>query len=148
MAEKPTEIGIQRTAPEAASLPVQRTVDGSGRKAAPQPRRRIAVGAGMLVAGLVMTIGAMIALGSRIGPTAVAVRGTELDAVSVFFSGTSGSGAELALVVVLLLMIPVGIVLGVLGYRRITDDGPSMAAVHTSNSPNAVINNVREGFGG
>jgi len=148
MAHKPTEIGIQRTAPEAASLPVQRTVDSSGRKAAPEPRRRIAVNAGMLVVGLVMAIGAMIALGSRIEPTADAVRGTEFDAATVFFSGTSGSGAELALVVVLLLMIPVGIVLGVVGYRRITDDGPSLGAVHVSNSPNAFINNVREGFGG
>lgn len=143
MAGKPTEIGIQRTAPEAAALPVQRTVDSSGRKAAPQPRRRVAVGAGMLVVGLVMAIGAMIALGSRIGPTAEAVRGTELDAVAVFFSGTSGSGAELALVVGLLLMIPVGVVLGVIGYRRITDDGPAMAAVHVSNSPNGVIGHVQ-----
>ncbi len=147
MAGKPTEIGIQRTAPEAAALPVQRTVDSSGRSAAPQPRRRIAVGAGMLVVGLALTIGAMIALGSRVGPTAEAVRGTELDAVSVFFSGTSGSGAELALVVVLLLMIPIGVVLGIVGYRRITDHGPALPAVHVSNSPNAIIGRVNQGNG-
>ena len=148
MASKPSETGIQRTAPEAAALAVERTVDSAGRQAPRPPRRRTAVAAGMLVAGIVLAVGAMIALGTRIGPTAEAARGTDLDAVTLFFFGTSGSVAELVLVVVLLLLIPVGIVLGVLGYRRLTDDGPALAAVHVSNSPNGVVGNGREGFGG
>lgn len=148
MTGKPTETGIQRTAPEAPALPVQRNVDNSGRQAPRPPRRRTAIAAGMLVAGIVLAVGAMIALGTRIGPTAEAARGTELDAATLFFFGTSGSVAELALVVVLLLLLPVGIVLGVVGYRRLTDDGPALAAVHVSNTPNGVIGQGREGLGG
>lgn len=148
MARKPTETGIIRTSPEAAALPTERAVDSSGQpQPSPEARRRRTVGVVLLAVGIVLAIGAMIALGGRVGPTAEAVRGTDLDAVSTFFLGASGSMAELALVVVLLLLIPVGIVLAVLGYRRVTDGGPSLAAVHVSNSPNAVINRV-QGTGG
>lgn len=148
MTRKPTETGIQRTAPEAAALAVERSIDSS-RTPVPsrEARRARTVGVVMLAIGIVLAIGAMIALGSRIGPTAEAVRGTELDAVSTFFLGTSGSMAELALAVVLLLLIPVGIVLAVIGYRRVTDEGPSLPAMHVSNSPNGVINRIK-GTGG
>ena len=148
MARKPSETGILRTAPEAAALPVERSLDSSRRpEATAADRRRRLVGIVMLAAGLVLAIGAMIALGTRVGPTAEAVRGTELDAVATFFLGTDGSALQLVLVIVLLVLIPVGIVLGVLGYRRVTDDGPALAAVHISSSPNGVINRVR-GTGG
>ena len=129
---------IHRTAPEAAPMVAGRATGwGSG--------RRTAVGVAMLVVGVVATFGALIGLGSRIMPTAEAVRDTDLDPVAVYFMGTAGSMGEPVLVIALIALVPIGIVLGWLGYRRLTDDGPSLAGVHQSNSPNAVINRIESG---
>ena len=141
MAPKPTEVGIQRTASDAAALVVERTVDGSGRQAleAPGARRRTIAGVAMLVVGFAVTVAALVMLGTRVGTTAEAVRGTELDPVGVYLLGTEGSGAELAFVVVLLVLVPIGIVLGWLGYRRVSDRGLASPSVHQSSLPSAVI---------
>ena len=132
---------MHRTAPEAAPMVV-------GHAPAPASRRSTAVGIAMLVIGVAAVIGALIALGARIFPAFRAVRDTALDPAAVFFMGTSGSVGELVLVIALMALVPIGIVVGWLGYRRLTDDGPSLAAMHLSNSPNAVINDLSSGGGG
>lgn len=132
---------MHRTAPEAAPMIVGRASAQSG------SRGRVVGALAMLVIGLVATVGALIALGSRVMPTATAVRDTELDPVATYFMGTSSSVAELVLVIGLMVLVPVGIVLAVLGYRRLTDDGPSLAAIHVSNSPNSIINQSGSGAG-
>lgn len=132
---------MHRTAPEAAPMVV-------GHAPAPASRRSTAVGITMLVVGVAAVIGALIALGARIFPAFRAVRDTALDPAAVFFMGTSGSVGELVLVIALMALVPIGIVVGWLGYRRLTDDGPSLAAMHQSNSPNAVINDLSSGGGG
>ncbi|WP_072314568.1 hypothetical protein [Agrococcus sp. Marseille-P2731] len=123
----------QRTAPEAAPMVV-------GRASERPSRRRSTLGIAMLVAGIAAVAVGLIGLGSRMLPTARAVRDTTLDPMATFFMGTAGSTGELVLVIVLIALVPVGIVLGWLGYRRLVDDGPSLAAMHQSNSPNAIIN--------
>ncbi|QCR19159.1 hypothetical protein [Agrococcus sp. SGAir0287] len=141
MARTPTEIGIQRTTLDASALVVERTTDGSGRRGETMPGtgRRIAVGLAMLVGGLVAAMAALGVLGARVGATAEAVRGTSQDATAAYFLGTAGSGAELALVIGLMALAPVGIVLAAIGCRRVTDDGPSLPAVHIASSPNGII---------
>lgn len=124
---------MHRTAPEAAPMVVGRATGwGSG--------RHTAVGIGMLVFGIIATLGALIALGTRIFPAFVAARETGGDAASYFFMGTSGSIGELVLVIALIVLVPVAVAVGWVGYRRVTDDGPSLAGMHQANSPNAVIN--------
>jgi hypothetical protein len=128
-----------RTAPEAAPMVAGRAT-GWG-----DSRRRTLVGVAMLVVGGVLALGSLVALGTRISPAFAAARETGADPASVYFLGASGSGLELALVIALIVLVPVGIVLGWLGYRRLTDDGPSLAGVHVSNSPNAVIGRLDSG---
>ncbi|WP_413317957.1 hypothetical protein AA0Z99_12785 [Agrococcus sp. 1P02AA] len=129
----------QRTAPEAARMVVERASER------PSARRSV-VGIAMLVAGIAAVAAGLIGLGSRVLPTARAVRDTTLDPVATFFMGTAGSTGELVLAIVLIALVPVGIVLGWLGYRHLVDDGPSLAAVHQSNSPNAVMSQGGEGW--
>ena len=59
-----------------------------------------------------------------------------------------GVAAVIGALIALMALVPIGIVVGWLGYRRLTDDGPSLAAMHQSNSPNAVINDLSSGGGG
>lgn len=127
-----------RTAPEAAPMVV-------GRATERPPARRTAVGIAMLVAGIAAVGVGLIGLGARILPTARAVRDTTLDPVATYFLGTEGSTAALVLAIVLIALVPAGIVLGWLGYRRLTDDGPALAALHQSSSPNAVMSQGGEG---
>ena len=151
MARKPTEIGIARTAPEAAALPVERTVDSSGRQAAPQPaaRRTRAAALTMLIAGGLLVAIALVAVGNRVNASVTVARELGSDPVAAFFLGAGEPSVGHALVTIgLLALIPVGIVLGAIGYRRITDDGPAMASMHVSSSPNGVISSAREGLGG
>lgn len=129
----------QRTAPEAAPMVV-------GRASERQSARRSIVGIAMLVAGIAAVAAGLIGLGSRVLPTARALRDTTLDPVATFFMGTAGSTGELVLVIALIALVPVGIVLWWLGYRRLVDDGPSLAAVHQSNSPNAVMSQGGDGW--
>ncbi len=119
-----------RTAPEAAPMVV-------GRASERPSARRTAAGIAMLVVGLAAVAVALVALGGRVLPTARAVRDSDLDPVATYFAGTTGSGSELALVIGLIVLLPVGVVLGWLGYRRLTDDGPSLPALHQSNAPSA-----------
>ncbi|WP_347755586.1 hypothetical protein [Agrococcus sp. ProA11] len=122
-----------RTAPEAAPMVAGRAT-GWGTK------RRTSVGIAMLVVGLGLTAAALIALGARVFPAFDAARDSGVDPAAYYFMGTSGSVLELVLVIGLIALLPVGIVLGWLGYRQLVDDGPSLAGVHQSNSPNAIIN--------
>ncbi|MCH1881849.1 hypothetical protein [Agrococcus sp. ARC_14] len=125
---------MHRTAPEVAPMVVGRAV------AHDASRGRIVAGIAMLVVGIAAVAAGVIGLGTRVGPTAVAVRDTDLDPVAVYFMGTAGSVGELVLVIALIALIPIGIVLGAIGYRRITDDGPSLPGVHVSSSPAATMN--------
>ncbi|GEK81549.1 hypothetical protein [Agrococcus baldri] len=126
---------MHRTAPEAAPMV-------AGRATGWGTRRQAIVGVTMLAVGIALALGAVIALGGRVFPTFATARETGADAASVFFMGAQGSTLELVLVIGLIVLLPVGIVVGWLGYRRITDDGPSLAGVHQSNSPNAVMNQL------
>ena len=58
-------------------------------------------------------------------------------------------GAHDHLIRILKLVLPaaIGVVLAWLGYRRVTDAGPSMGAMHASSSPNGVIGRIK-GTGG
>ena len=150
MAGKPTEIGIQRTAPEAPALAVQRTIDGSGRRAAPSAamRRSRATALMMLIAGCALVAAGLFAVGVRVNEAIAIARERTLDLVATLFLGADGASVgQLVLTIGLFALIALGIVLAWLGYRRVTDDGPSLAAAHVSNSPNGVINRVR-GTGG
>lgn len=129
---------MHRTALEAAPMV-------AGRATGWGSRRNTAVGIGMLVLGVVAALGALIALGGRVFPAFAAARESGGDAATYFFMGTAGSVAELVLVIALIVLVPVALVVGWLGYRRVTDDGPSLAGVHQSNSPNAVLNNLGSG---
>ncbi|SFS09026.1 hypothetical protein SAMN04487783_1199 [Agrococcus baldri] len=131
---------MHRTAPEAAPMV-------AGRATGWGSRRNAAVGIGMLVLGLIAALAALIALGTRIFPAFVAARETGGDAATYFFMGTAGSVGELVLVIALIVLVPVAVVVAWLGYRRVTDDGPSLAGVHQANSPNAVLNNIGAGSG-
>lgn len=148
MAQKPTETGIQRTAPEAPALVVRRTIDGSGRQAAPVTRGSRAAAIAMLVAGCALVGAGLVGAGARLNAAIAIAREASLDPVTTFFLGADrASVGDLLLTVGVLALIPIGIVLAWLGYRRVTDDGPSMASVHASNSPNGVINRI-DGAGG
>lgn len=122
-----------RTAPEAAPMV-------AGRATGWGTTHGTTVGVAMLIIGLIAAIGAIIAIGMRVFPAFDAVRDTGADPAAYFFGGADGSALELALVIGLIVLVPVGIVLSWLGYRRVTDDGPSLAGVHVSNSPNAIMN--------
>lgn len=151
MARKPTEIGIQRTAPEAASLAVERSVDTSGRQYAPSAdaRRGRAAALAKLVVGCALVAAGIIGAGARLNAAIATAREASLDPVATFFLGADGASIpHLLLTVALLALIPIGIVLAWLGYRRVTDAGPSLGAIHVSNSPNGVINRVDGGGGG
>lgn len=131
---------MHRTAPEVTPMVAGRATGwGTG--------RGTAIGVAMFVVGLAVALGALIALGARVFPAFDAARDSGADPATVFFMGASGSVAELVLVIGLIVLVPVGIVLGWLGYGRITDDGPSLAALHQSNSPNAIINDLGSGQG-
>lgn len=122
--DKPTEIGIQRTSPEAPAL-------------------------AMLVAGCALVAAGLVGAGARLNAAIATAREGSLDPVATFFLGADGpSIGDLLLTVGLLVLIPIGIVLAWLGYRRVTDDGPAMAGVHMSSSPNGIIGRGREGLGG
>lgn len=131
---------MHRTAPEAAPMV-------AGRATGWGSRRNTAVGIGMLVLGVVAALGALIALGGRVFPAFAAARESGGDAASYFFMGASGSVGELVLVIALIVLVPVAIVVGWLGYRRVTDDGPSLAGMHQSNSPAAIYNDLGAGQG-
>ncbi|SDS00808.1 hypothetical protein [Agrococcus carbonis] len=92
-----------------------------------------------------MVLAGVAGFGARVFPAFRSARDTGDDPWSLLFLGASGSGLELAMVVALIALVPVGLVLGWLGYRRLTDDGPSLAGVHVSNSPNAVIGRLDSG---
>ncbi|MGM1030705.1 MAG: hypothetical protein ACQEWM_12675 [Actinomycetota bacterium] len=150
MTRKPTEIGIQRTSPEAPSLAVQRGVDTSGRQAAPSAdaRRDRASALGMLIAGCALVAAGILGAGTRLNTAIATAREGSLDPVATFFLGADGASVpDLLLAIALLALIPIGIVLAWLGYRRVTDAGPSVGAMHVSNSPNGVINRI-QGTGG
>ena len=150
MARKPTETGIQRTSPEAPALAVERAVDTSGRQAEPSAdaRRGRAVAIAMLIAGCALVAAGMVGAGARLNSAITTAREGSLDPVTTFFLGADGASVpDLLLTIGLLALIPIGIVLAVLGYRRVTDQGPSLGAMHVSNSPNGVINRI-QGTGG
>lgn len=126
---------MHRTAPEAAALVTGRAT-GWGQ------RRHTLIGIAMLAVGLLVALGSLIWLGIRGNGAFLAVRETGLDPAAVFFFGTAGSVGELALVVTLMVLVPVAAFVAWRGYRRITDDGPSLPGVHQSNSPMAVRANI------
>lgn len=150
MARKPTEIGIQRTAPEAAALAVERAVDTSGRQHAPSAavRRGRTTALATLIVGCALVAAGVIGAGARLNQAIATAREGSLDPVTTFFLGASGASIpDLLVTIALLVLIPIGIVLAWLGYRRVTDAGPSLGAMHVSSSPNGVINRV-DGSGG
>jgi len=134
------DLVMHRSSPEAAPMI-------TGRASGWSARGRTATGVAMLAVGLAMALGSLLALGSRVFPAFRAARDTGADPAATFFWGTDGSALDLALVIGLIVLVPLGVVLGWLGYRRLTDDGPSLAGVHVSNAPNSVISQLGAGHG-
>ncbi len=150
MTRKPTETGIQRTAPEAPALAVERAVDTSGRQFAPSADagRGRAAALARLIAGCALVAAGLIGAGARLNAAIATAREGSLDPVATFFLGAGGDSLpDLLLTSALLALIPIGVVLAWLGYRRVTDAGPSMGAMHASSSPNGVIGRIK-GTGG
>lgn len=148
MAQRPTQTGIQRTSPEAPALAVQRTIDSSGRRAPSPSARHRAAAIGMLIAGCALVAAGLLGAGARLNAAIAAAREGSLDPMATFFLGADGASVpELLLTIALLALIPLGLVVAWLGYRRVTDDGPSLPGVHVSNTPNGVIGQGRGGVG-